>query len=285
MTSSLILGCGYLGARLARVLIGRGHEVVGTTRSGVPRPVDASGGAAPARWDSAAPDAESVLEALARDAAWVFFTAAPSAGASYESVYLAAARHMAAVMARTRPRAVVMISSTSVYGITDGSWIDEETAAEPLRGGGAILLAAERMLLDVAGLPARIVRAAGIYGPGRTPFSRVGAGSRVAGAGEAWVNLIHVDDLATIAVAAAEHGADRRIYLAAADAPVRRADYYAEAARLMGEPEPVFAGGDAGPHVEGLGKRVRSRRTLDELGVTLRYPDYRAGLRASLPGE
>jgi nucleoside-diphosphate-sugar epimerase len=148
-----------------------------------------------------------------------------------------------------------------------------------------VLLAAERALLDAAGLPARIVRAAGIYGPGRTPFSRVGAGSRVAGAGEAWVNLIHVEDLASIAAGAAERGADGRVYLAADGAPVRRAEYYAEAARLMGVPEPVFAGGDAGPHVEGLGKRVRSRRTLEELGVTLRYPDYRAGLRASLPGE
>lgn len=284
MSSSLILGCGYLGARLARVLVAHGHVVVGTTRSGVPRPVDASGGAAPARWDSAAPDAEPALEALARDAAWVFFTAAPSAGASYESVYLAAARHIAVVLPRVRARAVVMISSTSVYGVADGSWVDEETLAEPSRRG-AVLLAAERALLDVAGLPARIVRSAGIYGPGRVPFSRVREGSHVAGAGEAWVNLIHVEDLAEIAVAAAEGGADGRAYLAADGVPVRRADYYAEAARLIGAPTPVFAGGDAGPHVVGVGKRVRSRRTLEELGVALRYPDYRAGLMASLPGE
>jgi nucleoside-diphosphate-sugar epimerase len=285
MTSSLILGCGYLGARLARVLIAHGHVVVGTTRSGLTRSVDASGGAVPARWDSAASDAETTLEALARDATWVFFTAAPSAGASYESVYLAAALHMAAVLPRTAARAVVMISSTSVYGVADGSWVDEETLAEPSRGGGAVLLAAERALLEAAGLPARIVRAAGIYGPGRTPFSRVREGARVAGAGEAWVNLIHVDDLASIAAAAAERGVTGRAYLAADGAPVRRADYYAEAARLIEAPEPVFAGGDAGPHVEGLGKRIRSRRTLEELGVTLRYPDYRAGLRASLPRE
>ncbi len=285
MTSSLILGCGYLGARLARVLIARGHEVVGTTRSGVPRPVDASGGATPARWDSAAPDAEPTLEALARNAAWVFFTAAPSAGASYESVYRAAALHMAAVMPRTAVRAVVMISSTSVYGVADGSWIDEDTPAEPTRGGGAILLAAERTLLEVAGLPARIVRAAGIYGPGRAPLSRVREGAPVSGSGATRVNLIHVEDLATIAVAAAERGVDGRIYLAADGAPVRRADYYAEAACLIEAPEPLFACGDAGPHAEGLGKRVSSRRTLEELGVTLRYPDYRAGLRASLPGE
>ncbi len=283
MTSSLILGCGYLGARLARVLIARGHVVVGTTRSGAVRPVDASGGALPARWDSAASDAESALESLARDAAWVFFAAAPSAGASYESVYLAAARHMAAVLPRTRPLAVVMISSTSVYGVSDGSWIDEETLAEPSRGGGAVLLAAERALLNGLHVPARIVRSAGIYGPGRAPFSRVRPGVPVSGSGAAWVNLIHVEDLAEIAVAAAERGADGRVYLAADGVPVRRADYYAEAARLIGVAEPVFAGGDAGPHVEGLGKRVRSRRTLEELGVALRYADYRAGLLASLP--
>ncbi len=278
--ASLILGCGYLGARLARALRARGHEVVGTTRSGSPRPLEVTGGAAPARWDSAAPDAGPALEALARGAAWVFFTAAPSGGASYESVYLDAARHMAHVLPGLAPRAVVMLSSTSVYGVADGSWVDAGTAADPARGGGRVLLRAEETL-RAAGLPLRILRAAGIYGPGRAPFDRARMG-RVAGSGEAWVNLVHVEDLAGIALAAAERGEDGRVYLAADGAPVRRAEYYAEAARLVAAPAPVFSGGDGGPHVEGLGKRIRSRESLEALGVALRYPDYRAGLAASL---
>jgi nucleoside-diphosphate-sugar epimerase len=98
------------------------------------------------------------------------------------------------------------------------------------------------------------------------------------------VNLIHVDDLARVLEAAAERAPRGAVLLAADGVPVSRRDYYAEAARQSGGPPPVFSGAPLrGAHVSGKGKRVRSRLLAADLALPLRYPDYRAGLRASLP--
>ncbi len=277
----LILGCGYLGARLARLLVDAGHEVTGTTRSEESAAAVTEAGAAHARWCSTDPDAAERLGELAGDAGWVFSAVAPSRGMSYEDVYVKSARHMAAVLPATKPDAVVAVSSSSVYGVSDGSWVDESVPACPPRPNGETLLEMER-ILGGADLPSRIVRAVGIYGPGRTPAHRLGNGEAFVGTGDEWLNLVHVDDLARILARVAERGRSGAVYLAADGAPVRRRDYYAEAARLSGLPEPRFSGGKAGPHIEGRGKRIRSGLLEPELGLDLLHPDYRSGLRASV---
>jgi nucleoside-diphosphate-sugar epimerase len=279
----LILGCGYLGARLARRLIAAGHAVTGTTRSEESAPAVLETGAAHALWSSTDPDAVGRLAELAGATPWIFFAAAPSRGMSYGDVYLKTARHMAAALPATAPEAVVVVSSSSVYGVSDGSWVDETVPAQPPRRAGETLLEMERTLLETPGLPVRVVRSVGIYGPERTPAHRLDSGEAFVGTGEEWVNLIFVDDLARILERVAERGRNGAVYLAADGAPVRRRDYYAEAARLAGLPEPRFSGGGAGPHFEGLGKRVRSELLAAELDLELRYPDYRAGLAASAP--
>ncbi len=272
---ALVLGGGYLGTRLARRLSGEGAAVTLTYRSHPPQ----APGAHTAAWDASLPGAGEAVAALARGAARIFFTAAPARGGEYAPVYLGAARALAGA-GLAPEQTVVWISSTSVYGTADGSWVDESTPPAPASPGGAVLLEAERILLAAPGPALRIVRAAAIYGPGRTPVERLSAGGPLPGTGEEWLNLIHVEDLVTIAIAAGERGQDRDLVVAADGRPVRRRVYYAEASVLAAMPPPVFAGGAAGPHVAGTGKRARSRR-LEELGVALRHPDFRAGLRAA----
>ena len=81
-----------------------------------------------------------------------------------------------------------------------------------------------------------------------------------------------------------------QIYNLADDAPEEPAKVTAYAAELLGmDPPPLvpFEDADLGPMAETFwrdNKRVSNHRIKEDLGITLRYPDYRAGLTALAEG-
>ena len=95
---------------------------------------------------------------------------------------------------------VIYISSTGVYGQTDGTWVDESTECRPTRAGGQACLAAEQLLLQSAwAARTLILRLAGIYGPQRLPRLRqLQSGESLDTAPLGLLNLIHVDDAAQV---------------------------------------------------------------------------------------
>jgi nucleoside-diphosphate-sugar epimerase len=186
-----------------------------------------------------------------------------------------------------RPGKFIYISSSSVYGQSGGEWVDEDAATEPEEESGRIVLAAEQTLR--AKLPeAVILRFAGIYGPGRLLRQKaVQAGEPIAADGNRWLNLIHVEDGARAVLAAEERAVPGRTYNICDDQPVPRHAFYAALAKKLGAPEPRFVSpppGVATPHEKG-NRRLRNQRMRQELRVVLRYPDYQAGLDASLPSN
>ena len=206
-----------------------------------------------------------------------------TAAHSQEEVFVDGLRN---VLAKVRPycRRFIYISSTSVYGQQDGSWVDETSPCEPTQPGGIYCLAAERLVRESC--PQSIIlRCAGIYGPGRL-LSRIAdlrAGSPLAGSPESWLNLIHVDDAATAVLAASEAVLPPPIVLVVDDQPLKRVDYYAQLAQLVGAPTPRFD--EAQPRSRGSGglnKRCRNRRLKDDLHVALQYPTTAVGLRAAM---
>jgi nucleoside-diphosphate-sugar epimerase len=177
-----------------------------------------------------------------------------------------------------------------VYGQTDGGWVDETSATEPLEPSGKIVLEAERVLPEAATRAkpqaAIILRFAGIYGPGRLLRRQtIEKGEPIVGDADKWLNLIHVEDAARAVLAAEEHGDPGRIYNVCDDHPVRRRYFYASLARVLGAPEPRFAKPPADqptpPH-ELANRRINNRRMKEELRVELQYPDFDQGLRASV---
>lgn len=200
-----IIGCGYVGSALASALIDAGHDVVATTTSTGRIAELQSLGARAELLDVTDVDG---LTAVLADRQAVYLTIAPKGrGAEYREVYLAAAQHLAVAVARTRVRRVIYTSSTRVYGQDDGSWVDESSPTQPRDKRGAILLDTENTLLGLGSangdrVTVSVVRLAGIYGPGREPAARARAlaGTRQPG-GEAYVNLIHRDDIVSALVA------------------------------------------------------------------------------------
>ncbi|HEY1259953.1 MAG TPA: SDR family NAD(P)-dependent oxidoreductase, partial [Stellaceae bacterium] len=156
-------------------------------------------------------------------------------------------------------------------------------------------VAAEQGWLDLhrrQGVPVHIFRLAAIYGPGRSPFDalRAGTAKRIAKPGQVF-SRIHVDDLATVLCASMTQPRPGAVYNVCDDDPAPPEAVVAEAARLLGIPPPPLvplAAAGLSPMALSFyddNKRVRNRLIKGELGITLRYPDYRVGLAAILAAE
>lgn len=280
----LIFGCGYSAQAFVRRL-GRGWQVTGTTRDpdkivrlkdqGIDARLWPGGDLRPAL-----DDATHLLLSIAPD------TDGDPVVAAYDDAIAKAAPHL---------RWVGYLSTTGVYGDHDGGWIDEMTPLEPTTRRGKVRLMAERQWQAIAGasgLPLHIFRLAGIYGPGRGPFEKVrnGTARRIIKENQ-YFSRIHVDDIASVLAASVARPDPGAIYNVADDDPSPPEDVLSEAARLLGLPEPPevrFEEAEMTPMARSFyaeSKRVRNDGIKRDLGVTLRYPDYRTGLRALMDEE
>lgn len=184
------------------------------------------------------------------------------------------------------------LSTTAVYGDRNGGWVDETTEVAPSSARGDLRVAAEKDWQSISGLPLHIFRLAGIYGPGRGPFSKVRAGTarRIVKPGQVF-SRIHVDDIAQVLRASIAQPRPGAIYNLCDDDPAPPQDVIGLAAELLGLPLPAEVPFDeAGMSAMarsfyGENKRVRNDLIKSELGVKLLYPSYREGLRALLKVE
>lgn len=182
------------------------------------------------------------------------------------------------------------VSATSVYTEADGGWVTEESPAEPSVKRGQWRRAAEIAWQEK--LHAEVFRAAGIYGPGRSPFRSLYEGkARIILKPGHQFNRIHVDDIARVITAAMQSPSPRRIVNLADGAPCEAGDVIRYAADLINVPPPVpvpFDHADMSPMARtfyATSRRVDSSRIGREFGLDLLYPDYQSGMRAVLAAE
>ena len=184
------------------------------------------------------------------------------------------------------------LSTTGVYGDRAGAWVDERSELRPSGPRGRRRVAAESGWLDLwrrRGVPAHIFRLAGIYGPGRSPFEalRAGTAKRVDRPGQVF-SRIHVDDLARVLVASVTRPRPGAVYNVCDDDPAAPEAVIAHAASLLGLPAPPlvpFETAGLSPMAKSFwddNKRILNALIKAELGVALCYPNYRAGLAAIL---
>jgi nucleoside-diphosphate-sugar epimerase len=187
------------------------------------------------------------------------------------------------------------LSTTGVYGDRGGGWVDETAVLAPTGERGRRRVLAETGWLDLwrrRGTPVHIFRLAAIYGPGRSPFAalRAGAAKRVDKPGQVF-SRIHVEDLALVLCVSMARPRPGAVYNVCDDDPAAPEAVVAYAAKLLGiAAPPLVAFDQAGLSTMARSfyadnKRVRNALIKRELGVALRYPDYRAGLAAILAAE
>jgi len=284
MTHTLLsLGHGYTAQALARRLLPAGWRVIGTTRSAEKAAALRASGVEALVWPGA--DLAPALTA----ASHVLASAGPGPQGDPFVPQIAPLLHLSAA------RWLGYLSTTSVYGDHEGGWVDEDTPLDPGTERGRQRVLAERqwqVAAREAGLALHIFRLAGIYGPGRGPFSKVRAGAarRIVKPGQVF-SRVHVEDIATALAASMAQPRAGAVYNLCDDDPAPPQDVIAHAAALLGLPEPPevpFALAELSPMARSFyaeSKRVRNDRIKTELGVQLRYPTYREGLAALLAEE
>jgi nucleoside-diphosphate-sugar epimerase len=192
---------------------------------------------------------------------------------------------------------IVYISTSGVYGDCAGEWVDEGRPANPQVDRAQRRYDAEQRLRawrrkghgEVI-----ILRVAGIYGPGKLPLARLQKQVPMIDARDApWTNRIHIDDLVTICEAAMLRSRDGEIYNVSDGNPGNMRDYFDQVADLYGLPRaPTISLTEATASLSpGMlsylreSRRLDNRKMLDQLGVTLRYPQLAQGLAACRQAE
>ena len=286
MTEFVIVGCGYVGERLARCLPG---PVVALARTAERADALRSVGidAIPADLDSLGSGSRLPVGTTG----CVLFYLAPPPGTGPADPRLR--RCLAAL--RGAPARVVYLSTTGVYGDAGGAEVNEDSPLAPTSDRARARVDAEQALRQscvAAGIEWVILRVPGIYGPGRLPLERLRRGDPVIREDEAGPgNRIHVDDLVRACIAAGTvAAAANRVYNVGDGEHASATRYFLTVARLAGLPEPPAMSRDearrrmspAAWSFLGDSRRVDTSRMQRELGVGIRYRDLEAGIRASL---
>lgn len=274
---ALIVGCGYLGQRVATAWVASGRRVFALTRS---RSAElAALGISPIVGDvldpaslTRLPEVGVVLYAVGLDR---------RTGRSMRDVYVRGLENVMKVVHCPGP--ILYVSSTGVYGQTDGEWVDETSEANPLEESGKVVLEAEAMLR--AHRPdAVVLRFAGMYGPDRILRKQALLnGEPLVGDAEKWLNLIHVHDGRDAVIAAETMARPGETYLIADDEPVPRRAFYTQAAEILGAPRAAFAPGFTSPTTaKEANRRIQNAKAKRQLGFTPMFPTYREGLRHAI---
>lgn len=258
MKQFLIFGLGYTAKRIAAALERDGWHVVATGSAGT--------------LDFA--DGEAVRAALA-DASHVLSSVPPDRQSGADPVLTTYGKALG-------NQWLGYLSSTGVYGDTQGAWVDESTPT----GGGrrSARTECDRFWLERG---ARVFRLPGIYGPGRSAFDRVreGRARRIDLPAQVF-SRVHVDDIVEGVMAALASSAPAGAYNLSDDVPASGNAVIEEACRLLGvEPPPLQSLEEANLSAMARGfyaenRRVANGRAKRVLGWSLRYPDFRAGMAA-----
>jgi nucleoside-diphosphate-sugar epimerase len=271
-----IVGCGYVGTRLARRLLARGDEVVVTRRTteSCDQLREALAGAAPRRF--------ALGEDLAVAEEAVVVLSSPPGPDSPEGE-----RRLAQSLPDSSR--LIYLSTTGVYGHGQGGEVADDFSLAPASARGQARLDVERAIQE-AHVGSVCLRVPGIYGPRRGVHARMRRGEyRLIGPGNTLVARIHVDDLATaILLLGDTPKLSHTEFVVGDEEPCSSRDHaLGVAARLQLPTPPEVDPQSVSATVRamlGSDRRVVPKR-LRELGWRARYPSWREGLEQALAEE
>lgn len=269
-----------MGLEIGRRLGASGHEVFGLRRTPDSATELDHAGIKPVIGDVTRPQD---WKGLPPNFDWVVNAVSSSKGgpAEYRAVYVEGTRQLLEWLRTKSVRKYVSISSTSVYAQTDGSWVDEKSATEPISETGQVLVEAEKLLLNAAEtIPLVILRASGIYGPDRGHlFQQYLRGeAEISGDAQRYLNMIHRDDLAGAVIAALERGRPGEIYNASDDAPVPLQEFFEWLAMTLNRPMPPITAAAVAARKRAItNKRIANSKLKAETSYRFQYPTFREG--------
>lgn len=283
----LIVGCGYVGRRLASQLAER-YDVLGTVRRAA-----SLAALQPRGFRGMVLDLDRLRGPVAlpeRLDHLATFYLAPPPPAGESDFRLDRFFQLPTVP----PRTFVYMSTTGVYGHTAGEFVDESTPVQPQSERARRRVSAEemsRVWCNERHVRRVVLRVPGIYGPGRLPLDRLRAREPMVCREDASLsNRIHVDDLVQACVAALENSEARGVYNITDGHASSATEFAFQVAHLAGLPPPPEISMEEAQltfspqRLSFLNESrvVGNERMRKHLGVQLRYADVHEGIRASL---
>lgn len=278
-TPVIIIGCGYIGAAVARAALAAGRQVRVCSRStGRLGPLGELG-AEVKYLDVAVPKPLSTLMSGMRGGLCLYSVppigSIPPGNGPRMTLQAAAGAGVACF---------VHLSSSGLYGNDpdDEVWIDDTTEIDLHDSAMAGVRTDEDAVRESRYEQVRtvILRLAPVYGPGRGVRARLRKGDyRLLDGGDHAISRLHVDDAVQVILAAEARAARGATYLCADDEPTTQKAYAEYLCQRLGLPLPksralLEPGRPRGSH---RNRKVRADRMKRELGVTLRYPTFREG--------
>ncbi len=272
MSQVVIAGCGDLGCRLAALLHQQGDEIIGLRRhlDGLP---DFVQGVAV---DLAMPEASRID--LPKGIEYAFFILTPDKhnDVAYYRTYISAQRHFLDMLQGQPIKRYFFISSTSVFGQSDGEWVDETSPVEARNFASRTLIEAETLAWD-SGLPTTVVRFGGIYGPGRTHLIDMVLTGKAHCMEGVYSNRIHVVDAARMLAHLRGLASPDHLYVGVDNEPAPLCEVYEWLAEQLSVPleidhrEPTESARQMRANKRICNARIRAT------GFEFRYPSYREG--------
>jgi nucleoside-diphosphate-sugar epimerase len=279
VTPLVVLGCGYVGTRLAKIALAQGRKVRVCSRStGRLQPMFQPLGAEVKFLDATTPK-QFTSACTGLPGSTVVYSIPPvttlppghAIRAALQAAYGSGAANF------------ILFSSCGLYGDEpdDDTWIDEDTPITP--DGAMQNIRSEEEELERCSferLKLVTLRLAPVYGPGRGVRNRLRKGDyKILDDGQHATSRIHVDDVARVVFAAEENAPHKSVFLVGDDAPTTQGEYAKWLSERMGLPMPpyrqMYEPGKA--RVAHRNRKIRNTRLHEVLGVTLQYPSYREG--------
>lgn len=277
----LVVGCGYVGKRVASLARESGYEVFALTRTAARARELESQSCRPIVGSWHLP--ESLAELPEFEAILVAIPHREEADLG-EKTHVAGLANLVAAVGNSQPR-FVYLSTTGVFGQCSGEKLNEDSPATPTRLGPKIAVAAEQWITSASVASATVIRLAGIYGPERVPLAaKLRAGEALSVPVEGYLNLVHVDDIARVVLHVIATPTQSDLYLLSDGQPVLRRDFYTHLAELCGVGQPMFCepAADSPKARRATSKCIDPSRIVAEIDYSFLFPSYREGLKSAL---
>ncbi len=193
MTNTIaIMGCGWLGLPLAKVLIADGYQIHGSTTSKEKMGKLAGAGIHPFLLALSEEGIEGDIKGFLSHVDALVINVPPKLRGGDKENYVKKMRLLHGAIKSSKVKQLIFISSTSVYGDIDGE-VTEETTPEPVTESGKQLVVSEDIFRNDSDLQVTTIRFGGLIGPDRHPGTLL-SGRKNLSNGNAPINLIHLND-------------------------------------------------------------------------------------------
>ncbi len=232
------MGCGWLGLPLARQLVGKSHEVYGTTTSSDKLDVLEKEGIIPYVISLSPEEIYGDIEGFLSHIDILIINVPPKLRGNHAESFIEKMELLLNTIKKSPVTKILFISSTAVYGEIDGE-VTEESLPSPTTESGRQLLASEELFKNLDTIQATILRFGGLIGPKRHPVTML-SGREDLSNGDDPVNLIHQDDCIRMVINIIDEKLWGKTFNGVYPLHPTKREYYGSEAKKRGIPPPSY---------------------------------------------